>query len=67
MPDQTIRGWLEDLSVTSISTDEDSLKMQNFLRLIGFPEAVVTVGLAYPDGVGQPVDIHSLAGTLLKV
>jgi hypothetical protein len=40
--------------------------MQNLLRRVGFPNAVVTLGIVYLSGYGNPVDIHSTAKMMLE-
>lgn len=62
---RTIKEWLEALSNTNTSSEEDSTKMQNLLRMLGFSKAVVTCGCVYLEGQGVPVDIHSAAKALL--
>lgn len=63
---KTIKEWLADLTNTNTSSEQDSLKMQNLLRRVGFPKAAVVVGVVYPEGRGRPVSIHAMAGVLLK-
>lgn len=62
----TVKEWLHDLANTDTSNDDDSTKMQNLLRRIGFSKAVVVLGIVYPDGYGQPVDIHTMARGIIK-
>ena len=64
--ERTVRDWLVDLGKTNKSTDEDAAMMQQVLRRIGFPEAVVTCGIVYFDGKGENVDIHSMARTMVR-
>lgn len=63
---QTVKEWLVELATTNQSTDQDSIKMQNLLRRCGFPSAVVTCGIVYTEGVGRPLDIHSMAKMILQ-
>jgi len=49
--EQTVKEWLEGLANTSTSNDNDSTRMQNLLKRVGFPNAVVVVGVVYPEGV----------------
>ena len=62
----TVKEWLEGLAGTNASSDSDSTKMENVLRRIGFPQARVLVGIVYPEGSGQPLDIHTMAKMILK-
>lgn len=63
----TIKEWLEGLAQKNTSTDEDSSAMQALLRhRLGFPQAVVVVGIVYPEGSGHPIDIHSISRMILK-
>ena len=62
----TMKDWLEGLGNRNTSSESDSVAMGALLRRIGFPKAVVVVGVVYPEGKGQPIDIHSMARMLLK-
>ena len=66
----TVGEWLENLAESTISTEEDSAKMQNLLRRVGFPSAVVTIGVAYLEGKGTiefpPTSVHSVAKMFVK-
>lgn len=68
-PEQTVRGWLIELAGKDSSSDADSTKMQNLLHRIGYPAAVVVLGIVYLEGRGTmkspPQSIHSLAKQLL--
>lgn len=57
----TIGQWLEGLAQSNTSSDEDSARMENLLHRMGFAKARVVLGVAYPDGKGAPVSIHSMA------
>ncbi len=62
----TIREWLNKVASTNQSTGDDDTQMQTLLRRAGFPKAVVTCGIVYTEGAGQPVDIHSTAKAILN-
>ena len=61
----TIREWLEGLAGKTSSSEEDAHCMQNILRQKAYPRAVVTCGIVYLEGYGQPVDIHTCARLIL--
>lgn len=67
---QTVKEWLEEVANTNQSSDTDSTKMRNLLHRVGFPSAVVVVGVVYLEGKGTvdfpPTSIHSIAKMLLK-
>ena len=58
---------LQVLSTSNVSTEDDDIWMENLLRKIEFPQAVVKSGLVYLEGIGEPSDIHSVAKMILKV
>lgn len=66
-----IKEWLQGLADSTQSTEEDSAKMCNLLRRVGFPSAVVVIGIVYLKGKGTlefpPTSIQSVAKMLLKV
>jgi len=62
----TIKEWIENLSSSVCSTELDSEKMQNLLRRLDFPKAIVLSGVVYVDGHGRPESIHSVARMLKK-
>ncbi len=64
---RTVKEWLESLAGTNSSTEEDSAKMQGLLRRVGFPNAVVVIGVVYLEGYGPPDSIHSVAKSLLEI
>lgn len=68
--EQTVKQWLEQVAGTDTSTEQDSDRMQNMLRRVGFPSAVVVMGVVYVEGYGTvdypPMSIHFMAGVLLK-
>ena len=67
---ETGQELLIRLSQSNTSNDTDSAIIQNILRKVGFPQAVVTTGIVYLDGRGtienHPTSIHSIAKTLIK-
>jgi hypothetical protein len=67
---RTVQEWLQDLSTSNTSTEQDSAKMQAVLRKVGFPSAVVVMGIVYLEGKGTmdcpPTSIHSIAKMLVK-
>lgn len=69
--EETIKEWLDAISKATVSTERDSLLMQNLLRRVGFPVAVVVCGVVYLDGEGTPeappTDIHTVARMILGV
>lgn len=66
----TVKDRLEIIAKSTQSTDSDSRWMQNVLHAMGFPSAVVVLGIVYLEGKGTleapPMSIHSAARTLLK-
>jgi len=66
----TIGEWLEKLSASDSSTEEDSMMLQKALRMSGFNRAVVVYGVAYLDGQGTianpPRSIQAVAKSLLN-
>ena len=62
----TVKEWIENLSSSVCSTELDSEKMQNLLRRIDFPKAIVLSGVVYVDGHGRPESIHSVARMINK-
>ena len=63
----TNKQLLQKLATTTMSTETDSAAMQEFLRKAGFPKAVVTSGVVYLEGHGEPADIHTTAKTILSM
>ena len=67
---ETIGQWLEQLAAADSCTDQDCRKMQNLLRRVGFPKAVVVLGVVYPESQGTmefpPVGINLMAGLLVR-
>ena len=59
--EQTIGQWLEGLTNSDTSSDRDSTKMQNLLRMVGYPKAMVALGIVYLTGYGYPCSIHAMA------
>ncbi len=62
----TVKEWLQDLTSRNTSTEYDDKMMQTLTRRCGFPNSVVTCGIVYLEGVGQPVDIHTTAREILR-
>ncbi|MGA2159961.1 MAG: hypothetical protein ABSG90_12180 [Dehalococcoidia bacterium] len=62
----TIGEWLNVLATKNESVEEDWQAMRNLLHKAGFPSSVVTCGIVYLDGQGQPADIHTVARMFLK-
>ena len=66
----TVGDWLETLSHSHISTDTDNIRMQNLLRRVGYPKAVVTLGIVYLKGHGTidspPMAVQVIARALVK-
>lgn len=67
----TGQEYLESLSNSISSTDDDALKIQNLMKNLGFPNCVVTCGIVYLDGKGTmenpPRSIHSIAKMILEI
>lgn len=66
---KTVRDWLEELANTDTSSEQDSAKLQHLLHKLGFPDAVVVMGIVYLEGHGTidapPASIHSVARMIL--
>ena len=66
---KTVRDWLEELANTDTSSEQDSDRMQHILHRLGFPDAVVVMGIVYLEGHGTidapPASIHSVARMIL--
>ena len=66
---QTIKQWLEGLAQSNTSNGLDSTRMANLLHRVGFPQAVVVVGIVYLKGKGTidapPTSIHNIAEMLV--
>lgn len=56
-----IYKWLKELSKSNSSTERDSNMMQNLLRQLFLPNAVVTYGVVYPSGYGRSLSINQMA------
>ena len=67
---QTVRQWLDSLANSNTSTDSDSIKMTNLLHRVGFPQAVVVLGIVYLEGKGTidapPTSIHAIAKMIVS-
>jgi TPR repeat protein len=63
-----ITKWIEQLADADTSAEIDWARMQRLLRSVGYPRAVVTMGVAYLDGRGTmanpPRSIHAVAQQL---
>jgi hypothetical protein len=61
----TITEWIEQLADASTSEEIDWARMQRLLRGVGYPRAIVTMGVAYLSGHGTmqhpPRSIHAIA------
>jgi len=64
--EMTVKEWLKELSTTNTSTEYDDKMMQVLTRKCGFPLSVVTRGIVYLEGRGEPIDIHTIAKEILK-
>ena len=64
--EMTVKEYLEELATSNTSTEYDERMMQNLTRKCGFPNSVVTCGIVYLEGKGQPIDIHIIAREILK-
>ena len=62
---EQIKADLKRLAEGTSCTEQDERLVQSLLRFIGMPRAVVTCGIVYPEGTGQPFSIHSIAKQLL--
>jgi len=62
--EETIGQLINRLAKTDTSSEEDSQKMQYILQKLGFNYAKVVCGIAYMEGKGFPVSIHTLARKL---
>ena len=72
MPEtETVKEWLQGLADTNTSSEQDSAKIQNLLRRVGFSRAVVVVGIVYLEGRGTidapPTSINSVAKMILEI
>jgi len=62
----TVKEWLQLLATTDTSTEYDDHMMQTLTHKCGFPRSVVTCGIVYLEGYGEPIDIHTIAREILK-
>ena len=64
----TIRDYLKELGEKSSSSSEDDAKVQKLMRMAGFPNSVVVMGVVYLEGKGTikhpPSSIHQVAKML---
>jgi len=61
----TTKEWLTQLASNSTSDEQDDILMQHLLRKGVLKDAVVTCGMVYPYGKGQPLSIHQIAQAIL--
>ena len=61
----TVKEWLRDLTNRNASTEYDDKYMQTLTRKYGFPNSVVTCGIVYLEGKGEPMSIHTIAREIL--
>jgi len=64
--EMTVKEWLQDLAETNTSTEYDERMMQKLTRKCGFVNCVVTCGIVYLEGKGDPMSIHTIAKEILK-
>ena len=64
--EKTIGQWLKEMATSNTSTEHDDKLMQNLTRRCGFPKSIVTCGIVYLEGYGDPMAIHTLANEILK-
>ncbi len=64
--EMTVKEFLQQMATTNTSDEADDRYMQILLKKCGEGKAVVTCGMVYLDGVGQPMDIHTIAREILK-
>jgi len=68
---ETLSQWLTQLSESHTSTYRDWTIMRNFLRRIGYKEAIVQSGSVRLHGMGSktvpPITIHEAATLILIV
>ena len=63
----SVKEWLNNLANSNTSTESDNRKLENMLKRVGFPNAVVTCGIVYLSGSGQPESINYVARDLVKI
>jgi hypothetical protein len=63
---EIIGQWLERLSLSTSSNDQDSARMENLLHRLAMPKARVVLGICYLEGSGSPCSIHTIAAMLVK-
>ena len=67
---QIIVQWLEGLAASESSTELDATRLANLLRRVGFPRAVVVLGIVYLEGRGTievpPTSIQAIAKMLVN-
>lgn len=65
--ENTVLQWLDNLGGRNSSDETDDRAMQKLLRAKLFPRAVVTCGVVYFEGGGQPFPINEVANQLHKI
>ena len=64
--EMTVKEFLQEMATTNTSTEYDDNMMQTLTRKCGFIKSVVTCGIVYLEGKGDPLDIHTVAREILK-
>lgn len=67
---ETVGTWLGRVLANDASTEQDSARMQNLLRRVGFSRAVVVLGVVYVEGRGTadfpPMSLRDIAKVLIQ-
>ena len=63
----SVKEWLNNLANSNTSIESDNIKLENMLKRVGFPNAVVTCGIVYLSGSGQSESINHIAKDLVKI
>ena len=63
----SVKEWLNNLANSNTSLESDNIKLENMLKRVGFPGAVVTCGIVYLSGSGQSESINYIAKDLVKI
>lgn len=63
----TVKDWLKDLANRNTSNQTDEIMMSSLLHQLKYDKAYVVAGVAYLNGYVEPVSIHQLAKTLVKI
>ena len=64
MTKENVISYLKMLKNTNVSSTDDEYRIEKCLKVLGFPNAIVTCGCCYLEGSGNPIDIHTVAGML---